>query len=123
MAIQFEDVGRAALADLDLQYNQVLTATIITRYCCEVYHELLHTKPDLQTVFDPIAGGITDLPDYITPDTATEFPDSLDGRWVAILAGVKARIIKQFLTTDAQVARFRIEDGAFDVEQGVTKPR
>ena len=123
MAIQFQDVERAVRIDLDVASSSTVSPQTINRFCVEVYHELIHTKPDLQTVFDPATGNITDLPENLDYNTATEFPDSMDGRWVSILAGVKARVVKQFLTTDAQVARYKIEAGDFLTEQGVTKPR
>ena len=121
MAILFSDIEAAVRTDLSQTASGIVDSDTVSRYCREVYHELIHTKPDLQTVFNS-DGTITDLPDTLA-DTASSFPDSLDSRRVAILAGVRARFTKVFLTSDTQIARFKLDDNEFNTEQGVTKPR
>jgi hypothetical protein len=118
MAILFTEVEQMVRTDLDQTAAAQISPDDFARYCREVYHELLHTKPDLQSVFNATTGAITDLPGTIDP-AASAFPDALDNRLLAILAGVRARVTKRFLTSDPQIARYKIENTEFNAEQGI----
>ena len=122
MAYAFADAIIDASADLIMSGSASIDQQVAERYCREVYHELIHSKPDLQSSFDPATGIITDLPESL-PNTAITFPDQMDNRRVPILALLRAKLTKQFLTSDTQIARFKIDAAEFNEEQGVTKPR
>jgi hypothetical protein len=118
MAILFSDVERWVRVDLDQTASASIATVDVYRYCREVYHELLHSKSDLQSVVDLTTGAITDLPGELT-ENDEQYPDALDNRLHAIMAGVRARITKRFLTSDPQIARLKVEYNEFYAEQGV----
>ena len=122
MAYAFNDAVNDALADLVLSNTGSVGPEVGARYCREVYHELLHSKPDLASTFDETSGEVATQPEVL-PDDAQSFPDFLDTRKVAILALLRAKFTKLYLTSDAQVKRFGIDSDEFNQEQGLTKPR
>ncbi len=118
MAIQFADVEQWVRADLDQTSSASISPEDVYRYCREVYHEILHSKPDLQSTFNSTTGAITDLAGSLDP-SATEFPASFDNRLHAIMAGVRARMTKRFMASAEQQARYKVETAEFYAEQGV----
>ena len=84
----------------------------VSRFIRDGYHEILHGIPELKAQFNQSTGAITYLSETL-PVTADSIPDGMDTYVPHLTHFVKWRILTFSRMDQAQAARAKLENDAF----------